>query len=265
MKRLILVAVVLAGIGAAFFIFSSRSPGLTTHDSDSDPAGRVINTSIDHQPEGNNNQDHSSARNAQEVRLVDVIAEKISQKGMSSPEVADLVLFSQGVCTDHFDKIKKGVRAVGWANDYLSKACDGFDAARYQGVVDPAPDFFSIAIENGQAASTDAAMDYLKRPDSVHGAMNAGMVLIEGGKLPDQESYGLNTEQLGRALAAANAGTMCSGRNGCAVARLLAAASCSDKACPAGTTYDAALRRNLSPAELEASDRLSEWLRSIRK
>ena len=198
-------------------------------------------------------------------RLVDLIADQIASKGAASPEVSDLVSVSNGACAAYAEKVKKGMKVSGWANDYLASACQGFDASQFKGLKDPAPDFFSISIEGGQAAATDAALDYLRHPDSVFAALQAGMVVKEGGKLPNQDALGLSDEQFARALAAANASMICPGQHGCAAAQVLVAATCADTSCPTGTTYESALRRNLSPAELEASERLSEWLTSIRK
>lgn len=197
--------------------------------------------------------------------LTELIADQISLTGAGSPEVADLVSVSQGACTAYVEKAKKGVMVVGWANDYLASACKGFDASKYKGIKDPAPDFQSISIERGQDAVAEAALNYLKRPDSTLGALKAGMVLKESGKVPLQSSLGLSDEQFARALAAANASTMCPGQDGCVVARLLAAATCAESSCPVGTTYESAMRRNLSPVELEASIEMIEWLNSMKK
>lgn len=226
----------------------------------------------------NNESDSSAARKLNESpqheattnraiagdKLVDVIADQIAKKGASSPEVADLVSVSQGACTSYAEKAKKGVKTMGWAGEYLASACQDFDAAQYKGLRDPAPDFLSISLEGGQAATAEAALNYLKHPDSVLAALQAAMVLGESGKLPEQISLGLSEEQLARAIAAANASAVCPGQNGCVAEQVLAASTCMEASCPVHTTYETALRRDLSPAELEATTRLRDWLVSLR-
>lgn len=206
----------------------------------------------------------SPANKISSEKLSDVIADEITRKGIASPEVADLVSVSQGACARYEKNVQQGAKTAGWAGEYLASACQGFDATQYKGLQDPAPDFLAISLEGGQSAAAEAALDYLKHPDSVLAALQAAMVIGESGKLPDQASLGLDEEQIARAIASANASAMCAGQNGCAAARVLAAVSCLESSCPSGISYETALRRELTPAELEAADRLRDWLVSLR-
>lgn len=259
MKKFWWLGLVLIGILAAY-LYVEREGFENLPSNPDESTGASVNGNPEWLPQGNPHAIPPVSGN----KLVDVIADEIAKKGAGAPEVADLVSASQGACGAFSEMVRKGAKPADWASRYLATACQGFDASQYRGLRDPAPDFLAISIEGGQAAATEAALNYLKRPDGVLAALQAVMVLEEGGKLPGEASAGLSREQLARVIAAANASAMCSGQNGCAVDRILAASTCMDSTCPVGTTYEMALRRDLSPAELEASYKLRDWLVSIR-
>lgn len=263
MKKIVWLGIVFVGITALYFYARDvDTNAVTSEDKTSEARNNSSGLSrVDEAP----GSGHAPDRSARSELLTELIADQIARTGAASPEVADLVSVSQGACTAYSEKTKNGMKGVGWANDYLASACKGFDASKYKGLKDPAPDFQSISIERGQDAVAEAALNYLKRPDSTLAALQAGLVLKESGKFPVQSSLGLSDEQFGRALAAANASTMCPGQNGCVVANLLAASTCAESSCPVGTTYESAMRRNLSPVELEVSTEMIEWLNSIKK
>lgn len=199
------------------------------------------------------------------VRLTGLIADEIAKNGISSPRAYDLIMYANFACHDHSERARSGAKPAGWAEEYLAGACEGFDATQYKGLQEHGPALIDIGLEQGDGAAAEAGLVYLRRPESMAKSTMAGMALIGQGKLGDQSSYGLNQDQLGKAFQVAVVSTMCPGSNGCASAPILAASVCAEMACPPGTTYEAALRRNLAPAELEAVNKLRAWLVSIRQ
>lgn len=260
MKKIVWLGLGSIGILAAFLFLERGGLAELSPNNTKTNTSKVSEVGQPQEP----HREPTLVRNGGSEKLVDVIAEQIAKEGIASPRVADLVSVSQGACASYDGKIKKGTKIVGWAGEYLASACQGFDATQYRGLRDPAPDFLAISLEGGQAAATEAAVNYLEQPDSVLAALQAAMVVGESGKLPKQASLGLSQDQLARAIAAANASVMCPGQNGCAAAHVLAAYACIETTCPARTGYEAALSRNLSPAEQAAATEIRDWLVSLR-
>lgn len=200
-------------------------------------------------------------------RMTDVIFDEIARKGLSSPEVDDLVNSANVACSVYPERVREQAVVSEWAGSYLTKACEGFDASRLpkSGAGHSGPDYLRISIKGSQKDASEAALDYLRHPENEMGMVMAGVQLIGSGMLPEQDSYRLDAARLENAFQVAAVSLMCPGREGCAGARFRAAFVCTTVACPPDITYEAAMRSTLTPTELQASDRLRAWMLSIRR
>jgi hypothetical protein len=195
------------------------------------------------------------------LNLQEVLKDGLAARGTDDELLAGFASIAVGLCNNPYPSDHAGRKDPNrkWAIEYLTAACADLDVGtfRYTGSSKDALWYWTNVGDEEAAA---AALEDMHRTDNMAKVGLASYYLIAKDLFPGQSTYDVTKEELQKIGLMAGKLRTCAAMEACGSDSLITAELCARVGCRPGTTYIQAVRRDLSPRELDILKRVQDTM-----